>query len=142
VTIKEPPRDATVKEPPRDATIKEVAKDPIFDTVKERVLDTLKEVTGDPKGPFDTLVEQVGPVPRPRFFGAFGGPAPFAVATGHQAPMLAGDVADQVATLDAQLQELAGLLQRIEGDRATLQQQYDELAAALAAAIQGAGGQA
>jgi hypothetical protein len=145
-TIKEVRSDPTFKEPPRDQTFKEVAKDPITDTVKEQIVDTFKEAAGDPKGPFDpgpgTFVERVGPITGPIGGGAPGGPAPFAVATGHQAPALAGagDPAAQIAQLDAQLQQLAEALNRLEGDRAALQQQYDETAAALAAAIRAAGG--
>jgi hypothetical protein len=155
--IKQPVADPTIKEvakdPIRDPTFKEVTKDPIFDTIKERISDTIKEVARDPKGIFEpgpgTLAEQVGPIPRPFPFPfggrpMFGGLMPFAAATGHQAPALTGDIgagaAEQVAALDAQLQQLADLLNQLEGDRTTIQQQYDELAAALAAAIQAAGG--
>jgi len=151
---KDPIRDPTFKEPPRDPTIKEVSKDPITDTIKERISDTVKEATGDPKGPFDpgpgTLAEQVGPLPgggQGPVTGPFGGVAPFAVATGHQAPALgaggfggAGDPAADIAALDAQLVQIAEMLGQFDAQREALQQQYDELAAALAAALEGSGG--
>jgi hypothetical protein len=76
--------------------------------------------------------------------GPFAGPMPFAVATGHQAPGLgaggAPDPASEIEALDAALGELAQALEQIDAQRAPLQQQYDEMAAALAAAIQAAGG--
>ena len=166
--VKLPTLDPTIKEvakdpirdpgklPPRDPTIKEVPKDAILDTIKERVRDTIKEGALDPKGPFDpgsgTFVEQPGPFPGPTgppLPGPFGGPVPFAVATGHQAPALGGagaggmgggDPMGEISAIDAQLQQMAEALGRMEADRGAVQQQYDELAAALAAAIEAAGG--
>jgi hypothetical protein len=162
---KDPIRDTrkeVTKDPVTD-TRKEVTKDPIRDTRKEAVADTIKELTkdpirdtvkeatGDPKGPFDpgpgTFAEQPGPIPGPfpgPMPGPFAGPMPFAVATGHQAPGLgaggAPDPASEIEALDAALGELAQALEQIDAQRAPLQQQYDEMAAALAAAIQAAGG--
>jgi hypothetical protein len=145
--IKEPPRDPKIiKEPPRDQTIKEITKDAILDTRKEQITDTRKEVALDPKGPFDpgpgTFVEPGG-FPRPVFGpGPLSGMLPFAVATEHQAPGLGGgaDVGGDAAALDAQLQQLADGLNQLDADRAGLQQQYDTLAAQLAALVQAGGG--
>ena len=148
-TVKEAPQDATIKEVAKDPirdTLKEGTKDAIFDTVKERVRDTLKEITGDPKAPFDppggTFVEVINPFPPAPAVGGSPGALPFAVATGHQAPALGagGDPAAALAGLDAQLQQLAQALGQADQQRAELQRQYDELAAALNAAIEAAGG--
>jgi hypothetical protein len=144
-TFKEPPRD-TVKEPPRD-TVKEVAKDPIFDTVKENVRDTIKEAALDPGGTFAERVAPVGPVVPGVGVGGQQGLLPFAAVTGHQAPGAVysafgaqADPGAQIAELDAQLQQLAEMLAQIDAQREGLQAAYDELAAALAAAVQAAGG--
>jgi hypothetical protein len=73
---------------------------------------------------------------------------PFAVATGHQAPALGAggvggavpDPMSDIAAMDAALAQLADALQQVDAQREPLQQRYDELAAALAAAVQAAGG--
>jgi hypothetical protein len=156
-TLKEPPRDTvkevskdpiidTLKEPPRD-TVKEVSKDPIIDTLKENIRDTIKEAVFDPRGTFAERVNPVNPVVPGLGLGGQQGQLPFAAVTSHHAPGAAnsvyaaqGDPNTQITELDAQLQQLAELLSQADAQREGLQAAYDELTAALAAAIQAAGG--
>jgi hypothetical protein len=162
---KDPITDTTVKEVNKDPirdTRKELVRDTIKEQTKDPIRDTIKEQTGDPKGPLDpppgTFVEPgpgqgpqlPGPVvdPGPVIGGQLGGPMPFAVATGHQAPALGAggvggavpDPTSDIAAMDAALAQLADALQQVDAQREPLQQRYDELAAALAAAVQAAGG--
>lgn len=135
----------TKKEVPFD-TKKEVVKDIIFDTKKEQILDTFKETVKDTikEGVLDKRFDPIGPDPGRVVFPVTGGAAlPFAVATPHQAPgaaealadsgMSAGDAAVQI---DQQLQQIAEALAQLDAQRTALQQQYDELSAALRQAIQ------
>jgi hypothetical protein len=134
---KDPIRDGGGKLPFRD-TFKEIPKDPIADTVKETVVDTIKEAATDPiKGLRD--VGPLGPIRTGPITGPLTGRLPFAVATGHQAPGAADPAAD-IQALDQHLQQLAALMDQNATQGAALQAQYDEAAAALAAAIQAAGG--
>jgi Astacin (Peptidase family M12A) len=145
---KRPIKDVA-KDPLIDVTRKETIKDIRLDTIKERIRDTFKEqikdVVKDRKEPiFDQprkgLFEQPGPGPLTgplTIQPATGEAVPFAVAAPHQAPAAGGgqgpaeDLEQAIAELDAHLQELAAHLAQVEGDRATLQSQYDELAASL-----------
>jgi hypothetical protein len=130
-TRKELTRD-TIKE-----QIKDVAKDRIKDVAKDR-----KEPVLDPrKSPFERTLPGIGPLPGPRFGPQLPGEGlPFAVAAPHQAPAAGGgqapdDLEQTIAELDMQLQLVADQLAQIDGEKATLQAQYDELAAALEQAL-------
>jgi len=143
----------TKKEVPFD-TKKEVVKDIIFDTKKEQIFDTIKEAVKDTKKEtvFDTIKEAaldkrfdpLGPDPgRVIFPVAGGGALPFAVATPHQAPAAVAEAVaggpsaeDTAVQIDQQLQQIAEALAQIDAQRTALQQQYDELSAALAQAVQ------
>ena len=148
--LKEGPKDPIkdvrkepLKDIPRD-TRKELIKDIRLDTRKEIIRDTLKEQIRDTikEGIFDpgpTLRENIvtpgipGPV-RP----GVGGLQPFVVVTPQPAqPAAAGGagdaLADSIEQLDLQLQQLAEGLAQSEVDRQTLQAQYDETSALLAA---------
>jgi Astacin (Peptidase family M12A) len=144
-------RKDPIKEGPRD-TVKEQIKDARIDTRKEQIRDTIKEQIKDRKEPIldprkSPLERPVGPGPiGPGPLGPGGGPVvqpqlgggplPFAVATPHQAGAAEGQPGGQldqtIAELDAQLQLLAEQIAQLDGERATLQAQYDETAALLA----------
>jgi hypothetical protein len=150
--LKEQVKDVR-KDPVKDGrldTRKEVVKDVRFDTRKELILDTLKEQLKDVakdrkepaldprKPPFERPFVG-GSLPGPRVTG-FAGALPFAVAAPHQAPAAAeagqpGELDAAVVELDAQLQLLAEALAELDGERATVQAQYDELAALLEQAL-------
>jgi hypothetical protein len=131
-------RKEIVKEPVTDTTtIKEVAKDPIRDTRKEIALDpTIKEGGFDP-GPFPG--PQPGPfVVQPGVLAGGVGQRPFVLGTPHQAPGMGGAQGyapgmDAGAALATQVQELAGLIQALDQDRATLAAMLADAAAQLQA---------
>ena len=126
-------------------TRKELVKDIRLDTRKEVVLDTQKELLKEgPLDPpftkrFDPVVTP-GPVvqPGPTPIGPVGN-LPFAVATPHQAPELAGRSQDELqataAEIDAQLQVIADQLAQSAAQQGALQAQYDELQALLQQAL-------
>ena len=127
-------------------TRKELVKDIRLDTRKEVVLDTQKELLKEgPLDPpftkrFDPVVTP-GPVVQPGPITPIGpiGNLPFAVATPHQAPELAGRSQDELqataAEIDAQLQVIADQLAQFDAQRGALQAQYDELQALLQQAL-------
>jgi hypothetical protein len=151
--LKEGPKDPikeirkeVLKEIPRD-TRKELIKDIRFDTRKEMIFDTLKEQIRDTfkEGPLDpgpTIQElpitpgrppvlPPGPVaPMP------GGARPFVVVTpqpGTAEPSgAAAGLQDEIAQLDAQLQQLADQLAQLDQAKESLQAQYNETSALLA----------
>jgi Astacin (Peptidase family M12A) len=140
------------KDPLKDGrldTFKEQVKDVRFDTRKELIRDTIKEqikdVIKDRKEPiFDPRKAPFErpqlPQPGPRFGIQPGEALPFAVAAPHQAPAAGGgeqpeELEQSIAELDAQLQMLAEQIAQFDGDRATLQAQYDELSHALEQAL-------
>jgi hypothetical protein len=141
-----PPK--AVKEGTKDVrieTVKEQVKDIRFDTRKENVLDTrkelIKEAAFDP--PWTKAARDLRTLPGqiltqlPRI--SLPGILPFAVATPHAAPAVAGDTEDLATTiseLDAQLGALAEQIAAAEANRDALQAQYDEVAAALAEAVE------
>jgi hypothetical protein len=152
-------RKDPIKEGPRD-TVKERIKDVRIDTRKEQLRDTIKEQIKDRKEPIldprksplerpvgpgpigpGPLGPGVGPIIQPQPGGGGGGDLPFAVATPHHAAAAGGEAGgggqleQSIGELDAQLQQLAEALAQLDGDRAMLQAQYDEMAAMLEQAI-------
>jgi hypothetical protein len=139
----------------RKEIILDTLKEQIRDTLKEQPFDTIKEGAFDP-GP--TIAEQVvtpgqPPVVQPGPIAPFGGGiAPFTVVTAHAASPAgaggvrarggagaevgAGGLQDNIAQLDAQLQQLADQLAQAESTRAWLQEQYNETTALLRHLVQ------
>jgi hypothetical protein len=133
-------------------------KEIILDTLKEQIRDTLKEQPWDTikEGAFDpgpTIAEAVTtpgrpPVVQPGLISPVGlGGTPFTVVTPHAASPAgaggpgagaggAGGLQDNIAQLDAQLQQLADQLAQAESTRNWLQEQYNETSALLKQLVQ------
>jgi hypothetical protein len=130
LAFKDPNRD-TLKEIRKDP-IKEIAKDPGTDPAKLPVRDTIKEIRKDPIR--DTLKEirkdpifDTRTIPNPRLpFDAgsgYSGATPFILAT----PGRAGNTAmNMMADAEAQVQEFANAIARLEQQQAELLAAYDD----------------
>lgn len=106
-------------------------KEMIIDTRKEMIKDRIKEVAYDP--PWNKAIADRTEILRPKVGPMLPGrgPAPFVVATGHQAPGVDDQGQATAAQLDEQLGVLAEQIAQIETARDQLQAQYDETQALL-----------